>query len=242
MYAGDGNNNSNLPLRKMKITNMITKESFYVLYNPQTYSVGKVAEFGVQPAFDSESPGIQFSHGTTETLSMQLFFDTFNTGVMNAPSVSDGFKLEATKRVNAVAKFLDVRKFTEKVYKLMQIEASVHIPPLVKVEWSSLQFEGVLKSCVTNFVKFTDLGIPVRATMDVVFFRFSKMDVKVKSNPFGSPDTDKFKTVEEGEALWKYAAEEYGEPDKWREIASSNRLSNPRLLQSGKTVQIPALQ
>ena len=241
MYAGSGNNNSNLPLKKMKITNMITKKSFYVLYNPTTYAVGKNAEFGVQPAFDSESPGIQFSHGTTETLSMQLFFDTFNTGVMNAPSVSDGFKLEATKRLNAVAKFLDVRKFTDKVYSLMQIEASVHIPPLVRIEWSSLQFEGVLKSCNINFVKFTDFGIPVRATMDVVFFRFSKMDVKIKSNPFGSPDTAKFKRVEEGESLWKYAAEEYGDADKWREIANTNRISNPRRLESGRAVQIPAL-
>ena len=147
MYAGSGNINSNLPLRKMKITNMITKKSFYVLYNPTTYAVGKNAEFGVQPAFDSESPGIQFSHGTTETLSMQLFFDTFNTGVLNAPTVADGLKLEAAKRLNSLAKPLDVRTYTEKVYSLMQIEASVHIPPLVKVEWSSLQFEGVLKSC-----------------------------------------------------------------------------------------------
>ncbi len=241
MYAGDGNNNSNLPLKKMKITNMITKESFYVLYNPTTYSVGKVSDFAVQPAFDSESPGIQFSHGSTETLSMQLFFDTFNTGVMNAPSVADGVQLEATKRLNALAKFLDVRKFTDKVYKLMNIEPSVHIPPMIKVEWSSLQFEGVMKSCNVNFTKFTDLGIPVRAVMDVVIFRFSKMDVKVKTNPFGSPDTAKYKTVEEGESLWKYSAEEYGDPDRWREIANTNRLSNPRLLQSGKTIQIPAL-
>ncbi len=225
----------------MKITNMITKKSFYVLYNPTTYAVGKNAEFGVQPAFDSESPGIQFSHGTTETLSMQLFFDTFNTGVLNAPTVADGLKLEAAKRLNSLAKPLDVRTYTEKVYSLMQIEASVHIPPLVKVEWSSLQFEGVLKSCNVNFTKFTDLGIPVRATADVVFFRFSKMDVKVKSNPFGSPDTAKYKTVEEGESLWRYAADEYGDPDKWREIASANSIANPRLIKSGRMVQIPAL-
>ena len=241
MYAGDGNNNSNLPLRKMKITNMVTKKSFYVLYNPTTYVLGKTAEFGVQPAFDSESPGIQFSHGTVETLSMQLFFDTFNTGVANAPSVSDGVKLEATRRINAVAKFLDVRTFTDQVYSLMQIEASVHIPPLVKVEWSSLQFEGVVKSCNINFTKFTDLGIPVRATMDVVFFKFSKMDVKVKTNPFGSPDTAKFKTVEEGESLWRYASDEFGDPEKWREIAKANDIANPRLVKSGTTVQIPAL-
>ncbi|MCR4745454.1 MAG: hypothetical protein K5894_09535 [Lachnospiraceae bacterium] len=241
MFAGSGNNNSNLPLKKMKITNMITKKSFYVLYNPTTYEIGKDSEFGVQPAFDSDSPGIQFSHGSTETLSMQLFFDTFNTGALNAPTVADGLKLEANKRLKVAAKFLDVRKFTDQVYSLMQIEASVHIPPLVKVEWSSLQFEGVLKSCHVNFIKFTDFGIPVRATMDVVFFRFSKMDVKIKSNPFESPDTSKFKTVEEGEALWQYAAAEYGDPEKWREIAQVNRITNPRLIKSGRTVQIPSL-
>jgi nucleoid-associated protein YgaU len=77
--------------------------------------------------------------------------------------------------------------------------------------------------------------------MDVVIFRFSKMDVKVKSNPFGSPDTAKYKTVEEGESLWRYAADEYGDPDKWREIASANSIANPRLIKSGRMVQIPAL-
>ncbi|SKB73338.1 Nucleoid-associated protein YgaU, contains BON and LysM domains [Lachnospiraceae bacterium] len=242
MFVGSGNLNMNTPVKKMKITNMITKKNFYVEYNPTTYQLTKNAEFGMDPALDSDAPAVQFTYGTVETLSMQLFFDTFSTGVKNAPSVSEGVELEANKRINSVAKFFDVRKMTDKVYNLMQIEPSAHIPPLVKIEWSSLQFEGFLKSCNVNLTKFSDLGIPVRATMDCVFFRFMKVNAKVKTNPFGSPDTAKFRTVEEGQSLWSFAASEYGDPDQWRAIAGANKISNPRTLRSGELIRVPAIE
>ncbi len=242
MYAGSGNLNMDTPVRKMKITNMITKKNFYVEYNPTTYQLSKNAEFGMDPAFDSDSPAVQFTYGTVETLSMQLFFDSFSTGAKNAPSVADGLKLKGSQVVNSLAKFFDVRELTDKVYGLMQIEPSAHIPPLVKVEWSSLQFEGFLKSCNVNLIKFSDMGIPVRATMDCVFFRFTKMGAKVKMNPFGSPDTAKFRTIEQGQSLWSYASSEYGDPGQWRAIAEANNISNPRILRSGKMIRVPAIE
>ena len=45
----------------------------------------------------------------------------------------------------------------------------------------------------------------------------------------------------EGDALWRIAAEEYGDPAQWRPIAAANNITNPRVLEPGTELIIPSI-
>lgn len=241
MFVGLNNLNLLVPVTKMKITNKSTGKSFHVLYNPESYTLERSTQYSETAGLASNAPSIQFIYGTVETLKMQLFFDTFSAGAEVGGSVGDALKFAGNSLRPSISKQLDVRDYTGKVYDLMLIEPSKHVPPLLKLEWSSLQFEGHLVSCTQNFTQFNEKGMPVRATLDCVFKQYISPSKIAEMRPVGSPDTTKYRTVQQGDSLWAFAAREYGQSGMWREIAAANGIANPRLLDSGDTIQLPAL-
>ena len=142
----------------------------------------------------------------------------------------------------SLTKSIDVRTYTNKVYRLMEIDADKHVPPLLKLKWSSLQFTGHLISCSIQFVRFSEQGMPLRAWMDCTFQEYIAPDKVGVTRPLESPDTTKYRTVHQGDSLWALSAKEYGQPEQWRAIADANRLSNPRQLRSGERLVLPALK
>ena len=123
----------------------------------------------------------------------------------------------------------------------MIIDPSKHVPPLLEIQWSSLQFTGYLVSCTQKFLKFNEQGTPLRATLDVEFKEYLKPSEIAELSPNESPDTTKFRTVHQGDSLWALAGKEYGQCGAWREIARENHITNPRLLKTGSTLRLPAL-
>ena len=59
--------------------------------------------------------------------------------------------------------------------------------------------------------------------------------------PLESPDRTKCRTLHEGQSLWALAYEEYGDPEKWKEIARENRIANPLQIKPGQVLKLPAL-
>ena len=177
----------------------------------------------------------------SETLHMELFFDTYSATAAVGGSAMDVITLAATGVGPAPLK-LDVRDYTSKIYDLMIIDSSTHVPPLLKIEWSSLQFEGHLVNCSQKFTMFNQLGTPVRATLDVTFKQYMKPSKIAKMKPNESPDTEKYRTVSQGDALWSFSSREYGQCSQWRVIADANGIANPRLLSTGDMIKLPALK
>lgn len=241
MYVGLNNANLVCPVAKLKIKDKSRNKSFTVLYNPQNYTIQRGVRYSEQAGLDTNAPSVQFINGSAETLQMELFFDTFSAGAEVGGSAADTAKFAGNSALPSLAKQLDVRKYTSKVYDLMLIDPSKHVPPLLKLEWSSLQFEGHLIACKQTFTKFNERGVPVRARLDCTFRQYIKPSEIAKLEPVGSPDTTKFRTVTEGDSLWAIAAREYGQSEMWREIARANGIENPRLLDSGTVLIIPAL-
>ena len=193
------------------------QQSFTVLFNPTEYSVEKanqIAEIGV-PGLSA--PIIQYVHGNTRTLSMELYFDTYE---------------EQT----------DVRDYTNQVYNLLAIEPSTHVPPICDVSWGTFFFRGVLDHVSGKFTLFLADGTPVRATLSVSFKEFIDVDIVVRENPTQSSDHRKTRVVKGGDRLDNIAQEEYGDPEKWRPIAEANGLENPRHLEPGRSLVIPELR
>lgn len=227
-------------LEKAKM-GVVGKESagFHVLFNPSEYALERSVNFAAHPVLGLDSPVMQFAHGESETLRMNLFFDTYSTGAEGGDK-TDSLKLLANSKLPEAAK-MDVRKFTDKVYKLMEVDGDKHAPPKVFFKWGSLHFEGYLVSVSQTFTKFTFRGIPVRARLDVTFKRAIDPKSQLKGMPRNSPDRTKFRTISEGDTLTALAEAEYNDAEMWREIAAANGIENPRLLRTGTQLKIPAL-
>ncbi len=72
MYVGLPNPNILSPLKKMRITNLDSHESFEVLYNPQSYTHQKNVNYRPIPVMNADAPVVQFMSGGMEVLSLSL--------------------------------------------------------------------------------------------------------------------------------------------------------------------------
>lgn len=240
MYLGLPNPNALIPLKKMTIAPK-GKAEFQVLYNPESYTQSRQVRYAQSQGIATNTPVVQFSGGSMEVLRFRLFFDSMSAGAEVGGNLGDKIALAGNSLLPSLAKVVDVRKYTNKVYGLMEIDEDRHAPPLVVLKWSSLQFTGHLVSCNQTFVRFSEQGIPLRAWLDCVFQEFIAPINSSRRRPLNSPDTTKFRTVHQGDSLWALSAKEYGQPEQWRHIADANSLANPRALRSGDRLVLPAI-
>src|SRR5215212_10222303 len=84
-----------------------------VLFNPQQYSIDKINQFANMPIPGRDSPIIQFVRGESETLSFELFFDTYT--------------YENSE---------DVRNYTSTITDLMTINEDIHAPRICSFAWN----------------------------------------------------------------------------------------------------------
>ena len=189
------------------------KEEVPVLFNPSDYTMEKSNEFASINIPGLESPMLQFSRGNLETLTMDLFFDSY----------------EENK---------DVRDYTSKITDLLKIDPEIHAPPILRFVWGSLNFTCVLSRVSKKFTMFRSDGIPVRATLSITFNEYM---TEVRK-PLESSDRTKSYTIKQGDSLWAIAAREYGDAAFWRLIAGKNRIENPRVLEIGREITIPPLE
>jgi hypothetical protein len=189
-----------------------------VCFNPTEYSTDKKNVYSEANIPGLGSPIIQFSHGSSRTLSLELLIDTYESGK-------------------------DLRKeYIEKFEKLMNVDGEMHAPPPCKVLWGNLEFVGVLDSLRKNYILFSDDGTPVRAKITLSFKEYIPVKIQVKDTPLSSPDKTKKFLVKEGDSIWQLSHIAYGDPKHWRIIAEANDIDNPNFLESGKEITIPPLR
>jgi LysM repeat protein len=191
-------------------------DSIQVLFNPTKYSLdqsNQLAEVGV-PGLSA--PIVQYVRGNNRSLSMELYFDTYEQQT-------------------------DVREHTDKIYGLLGIEGETHVPPICTFTWGSFSFTCVLAQANGRFTLFLADGTPVRATLDVTFKEYVDVEVLVREVPTESSDLTKTHWVKRGDTLSDIAAREYGDATQWRAIAEANQIDNPRLVSPGQALVIPPL-
>jgi contractile injection system tube protein len=190
--------------------------SFNALFNPTDYTVAKANQIAEAAVPGLEAPILQYVHGNTRTLDMELYFDTYEEGT-------------------------DVRSATDKVYNLLLIDPSTHAPPICDIAWGQFKFHGVVDHVSGKFTLFLPNGTPVRATLSVSFKEFIDVDALVRVQPTQSADHRKTRVVKSGDRIDNIANEEYGDPGQWRPIAEANDMDDPDQLEPGHVLIIPAL-
>jgi hypothetical protein len=201
------------------------------LFNPERYTVSKTLQLAEIAIPGLDAPVVQYIRGQNEKISMELFFDTTDYGLVDNVH--------------------DVRDQTTKIYKLLKVNGDLHAPPRVLLSWGDggkLTSHGanippwlVLESISEEFSLFSSSGIPVRAKLNVTFREAWTIEEQLQVTPRHSSDRTKLRRVVRGDTLSRIAFAEYNDPRAWRAIADANDLDNPRLLEPGMTLTIPSL-
>ena len=206
-------------LAKAKIENLTTGTSVDVLFNPEEYSLNRDINYAQTAVPGLSGPLLQFVHGNMQTLEMELFLDTYE----NHRGITD------------------VRVEVQAITNLMNIEPSIHAPPVLRFSWGSLSFTCVLARANQRYIMFNGDGVPVRARVQVTFNEFLNAELEAKEIKRETADYTKLHTVLEGETLSVIAGRVYSNPKLWRPIALVNEIKHPRQLQPGKRLLIPRL-
>jgi nucleoid-associated protein YgaU len=214
-----------MPFAHATITPEVPEGSaIQVTFNPTQYQLEKSIRLAPLPTPGLGSLPEQFVHGNGRTLSMELFFDTY-------------------------AQRSDVREHTNKIYGLMDLESEPHQPAICRFRWGEGKwglkddnsFRCMVERVSGRFTMFLESGTPVRATLSVTFREYVDVKVQTQNANLHSVDHAKSHTVQRGESIMSIAAEEFGDARMWRPIAAVNRIDNPRRLEPGRALVIPAL-
>src|SRR5262245_32520412 len=171
-------------LEKMKIDNVDTGESFFVLFNPTEYSIEDASRWEDQDKM-GQMPELFYTGGERKKLSMELFFDTYESRT-------------------------DVREHTSKIAQLLVVDPDKHRPPQVTLTWGQVPpggphadfpFTCVLQSLKQQFILFLGNGTPVRAKLAVAFLEFTLPQEELKREPRSSPDHTKAYVVKVGDTV-----------------------------------------
>jgi len=191
------------------------------LFNPNQITIQKTLNWREVPTAERDVPASQFTHGNPATLSMDLFFDTYEAGA-------------------------DVREHTQQIVFLTTVEqhGNIHRPPICQLLWgqSSVFFQGVLEGLTQRFTLFLADGTPVRATLGCTFKEWRSDEEEAHRQARESVDVAKARTVRRGDTLSGIAAETYNDSTLWRPIAQANGIDNPRVLTTGQALSIPTLR
>lgn len=194
------------------------------LFNPEKFTVERTNQFTEVDVPGRHSSILQFIKGGARTLSMEIFFDTYEKGG-------------------------DVRIFTDRITGweseakdvggLMDIDPGFHAPPICYFMWGSFIFQCIIERVSKSFTMFLSDGTPVRATLNITLKECAEIK---RREILHSSDRTKRWTTKQGDSLWFIAEKEYGDPAFWRPIAEANNINNPRVLKPGIELAIPPLE
>lgn len=207
-------------MERLKVTVEHTGRELLLPFNPEEYTLNQDNTIAAQAIPGLSGPILQFVNGNMQTLEMELFFDTWDTDSVDKQ---------------------DVRELTGQVVGLLDVDRELHAPPVLRVQWGSLDFRCVLARASQKFQMFADDGRPVRARVSVTFNRFIDAEREAKEVDRQTADFSKVHVVVQGETVSRIAAQHYQDARAWRPIALANALADPRAITAGQQLRIPAL-
>lgn len=211
-------------------------DPFVAQYNPTELLFEKQIQFAEITIPGLDAPLQQFVRGQAEKLTIELFFDTTEAGT--------GIDAES------------VTALTDQVFQLARIDPERHAPPIVTFIWNGIpgdsygprasgqqrdSFDGVIESIRQKFTLFSPLGVPLRATVNLVLREYRPLDIQLSQLNLKSPDRTRSHVVRGGETLTAVATAEWDRPEEWRRIADANDIEDPRRMRPGTFLSIPII-
>jgi hypothetical protein len=187
------------------------------LFRPSQISLSKSAGWSDKATENNNVPMPTFSGGQAASMSLDLFFDTTDTGA-------------------------DVRQYTDKLLKLTIKHDADTQPPLCRFVWGNLtSFLAYVPSVSVTFSMFLGNGTPIRAEAKLTLKQYQDETLFAAQNPTSRSEARKTRVVIDGETLDWIAYQEYGDPRHWRHIAATNNLADPLALRPGQILRLVPL-
>jgi nucleoid-associated protein YgaU len=214
-----------LPGSKLTFNDKDPAHVINAMFNPNKLSVSRSAQWQNQQVAKRDNPELQYTGAEPSTLSIELFFDTYDSPNKTKESV---------------------RTYTNKLHELTTVRqhGDKHRPPVCRLAWGTMSifFQGVLQQLQNQFTLFMEDGTPVRATSTCTFKQWKSNKSDLQDQDLMSADVAKVWTVKRGQTLASIASYEYGDPRKWRPIAEANGIDDPSRLTPGVMLIVPALR
>jgi nucleoid-associated protein YgaU len=201
-----------LQLAKASIVDLQSGDRIPVMYNPEEYRLEQGNSFAEVGVPGLPAPPLQYVRGKMRSLSMDLFFDSYERGS-------------------------DVRVESGKVVRLLDKTPETHAPPVLLFAMGRFTFRCVLVDANQRYTMFLQDGTPVRVIVSVRFQEYMRPELDVERGLFIGPPT--LHNIAAGEKLVDLAARYLGDAGRWREIATANNIDDPFALQPGSRVVIP---
>ena len=216
--------------QKLNAVALLGSSGIPCLFNPSDFTISRSVNYAEHSVPGLDKPLLQFVGGSADIMRFSVVFDTYGAGLaaQNKTAVASALLPDPAK--------IDVRKFTDPLMKISNVDSDTHAPNTVEFVWGSISFKGYVMSISQRFTMFAFDGKPVRAVVDIQLIS-DKKDNNVRN----SPDRTKARTISDGDRLYAFAYAEYGDCGEWRRIARANDIDDPRRLDSGTDIVIPPI-
>lgn len=216
-----------LPLDEGK-NNPAVKDGFTVQFNPETISISKGNHFTHKTEIGGDVPKVLFSGGKSGIITLDLLFDSTDTGK-------------------------DVRELYSTLLELARTQPPPDQdknsqPAHVRVIWGNFyntnagtEFLAVIEEVTQSFSFFKPDGTPLRANVSVTLREAKDPKDKAPTNPTSRSEVRRTWVVERGQRLDYIAFRAYGATSAWRHIAESNNILNPLSIRPGQILKLPPL-
>lgn len=203
-----------------------TGDKIDCMFNPEKFSFSTKNQWQPDSVPGKNTPTLRYAGGSSGSFSLNLVFDTTDTG---KPVTSYTSKLLALMEIN------------EKMPGYNKAQNNGR-PPWVKFHWGTHlhSFKAVITSANVNFTYFSHEGAPLRANVELSLQQFEPDANWGAQNPTsGTPKPQKTHQLRVGDTLDRVAATYFGDATRWRDIARLNGISDPLDLRPGSIIAIP---
>lgn len=193
------------------IENKRTGDKVYFHFNPYKFRVRKNNKWKPEEGKGTNVPKVNFSQGSAQTLTVELYFDTQHDGT-------------------------DVRGVTSKIWKMMMIQEGSSTgpdekgePPPVIFCWDRLQFESVITKLSEDFELFAASGMPLRSKVKITLQQYidpEGQSPQVNGLQVSSSAPQQTTTATQGDRIDNTANATNGSSD-WRPLAAENNIDDP---------------
>lgn len=188
-------------------------------FNPETLTLNKNNKWAFRPDIGDSTPETVFSGGESGSMSLELIFDTTDTGN-------------------------DVREAYFDLIKISLVKPSGNDdqkgePRQVVVQWGSfVSYVAVIESVSQVFSYFKEDGTPLRAQVSLQLREVVDKAKLGPQNPTSRSEVRETWVVEKGQRIEWIAHKVYGRTSAWRHLADVNNLLNPADLRPGQILKI----
>lgn len=175
-----------------------------VMFNPKQYTINSTVDYS-EIAEQGEPKEQQFTGGQTATFGAELFFDTSESGS-------------------------DVRDYTLALEDLLKKSKNATSPPECEFWWNGDEpvFIGYFISLKQEYLMFSSSGTPIRARCTISLKSSKRYWTERKTrSPHPSGGSASSGSAQH-QQLWQTAHSTLKSSKKWRQIAESKGIDNPR--------------